>query len=209
MRGLPVAEFKARLDRGHIAIDLRDQLAFGSGHIPGAFGIGAGDNLSTWASWVVPYDTPILLVDSDYSRIDEAVRSLVRVGLDSVEGYLAGGMPAWKADGHPVSSTPQIAPWELHDRLSGGERWRVVDVRADSEWQSGHIDGARHIMAGFLADRAGELKGGTEPIAVVCGAGYRSTVAASVLERAGVGPIYNVTGGMDAWEQAGLPKVTP
>jgi hydroxyacylglutathione hydrolase len=204
---LPLDEFKARVDRGEVIIDLRDQLSFGGGHIPNAFGIGAGQNLSTWAAWVVPYDTPILLVSDVEAEIEPAVRALVRVGLDTVEGYLAGGMAAWSAAGLPASPVPQLTPAELRDRLSRGERIRVIDVRAASEWNAGHIEGAQHIMGGLLADRAGELKTSDAAVALICGAGYRSTVAASVLERAGVRPVYNVTGGMTAWRHQGLPEV--
>jgi len=207
LKPIGVEGFKQLADSGHVVIDLRDQLSFGGGHIPGAFGLGAGSDLSTWAAWVVPYDTPMLLVDRDASRIEEAVRALVRVGLDRVEGYLAGGMSAWTAAGLPQSHTPQLSPLDLQQRLARGEKFRVIDVRSDGEWNGGHIDGARHIMGGFLADRAAELENGNDPIAVICGAGYRSTVAASILERAGIGPVFNVTGGMGAWERAGLPTV--
>ncbi len=205
---LSLADFKSRLDRGHVAIDLRDQLAFGGGHVPGALGIGAGQDLSTWAAWVVPYDKPILLVAGDDSQIEPSARALVRVGLDDVQGYLRGGMDTWSAAGLPMSHTPQLAPIELHERLKRGERMRVIDVRTDNEWRSGHVDGARHIMGGLLPARAAELLNGGEPIAVVCSAGYRSTVAASILERAGVSPVINVTGGMTAWRRAELPETT-
>src|SRR5574338_667079 len=206
LEALDVDELKSRADRGHVVSDLREQLAFGGGHIPGAFAVGAGMNLSTWAAWVVPYDTPILLVADDEATIEASVRALVRVGLDCVEGYLRGGMSAWSAAGLPQAHTPQLTPSELHERLARGERFRVVDVRADGEWAGGHIDGAQHIMGGFLADRAHELKNDNGPIAVICAAGYRSTVAASVLERAGIQSVYNVTGGMSAWRAAGLPE---
>ena len=82
------------------------------------------------------------------------------------------------------------------------------DVRSDQEWQSGHIEGAIHVMGGFLQDRLSEVPDGDRPVAVVCGRGNRSTVAASVLERAGFRHVVNVTGGMDAWRQANLPVVT-
>jgi hydroxyacylglutathione hydrolase len=204
LQPLDAAAFRARADQGRAVVDLRDQLAFGGGHIPGAFGVGVGNDLSTWAAWVVPYDTPILLVDGDGAKIEQAVRALVRVGLDNVEGYLAGGMTAWSDAGYPESHTPQLSPPELQARLERGERFRIVDVRNDGEWAAGHIEGATHIMGGFLADRANELAGG-DPLAVVCASGYRSTVAASVLERAGIAPVYHVTGGMTAWKRAGLP----
>jgi hydroxyacylglutathione hydrolase len=192
------------LNHGHILVDVRDQIAFGAGHIPGAFGIGAGSGLSTWASWVVPYDTPIVLVADDPAVVREAIRSLVRVGLDQVVGYLDGGMPAWTAGGFPVATLAQITPEALRDRLARDRTLTVLDVRSDAEFADGHIDGAIHIMGGTLTDRVQELRG-RGPIAIACGSGYRSTVAASVLERAGFTDLINLTGGMTAWVRSGLP----
>jgi hydroxyacylglutathione hydrolase len=214
LEGLPGNEavapepFRALLRSGYVAIDLRDQLAFGGGHVPRAFGIGAGGSLSQWAAWVVPYETPILLVTQDGHYDEDSVRALVRVGLDEVRGYLRGGMHAWVSAGLPVAETPQISPLELHRRLSGGNGLRVLDVRTDDEWEDGHIAGAVHVMGGTLPSRLDEVpRDGGGPLAVVCGSGYRSTVAVSVLERAGFEHLLNVTGGMGAWHRAGLPTV--
>ncbi|MBL8143132.1 MAG: MBL fold metallo-hydrolase [Acidobacteria bacterium] len=204
---LPAGHFRDLAARDHVVVDLRDQLSFGAGHIPGAFGIGAGQSLSTWASWVVPYDRPLLLVGADQAQLDDAVRSLVRVGLDNVRGYLAGGIDSWVKVGWQLAHTPQIAPEALAARLAGGEAIRVLDVRNASEWNSGHIEGARHIMAGHLPAHVGEFRDGP-PVAIVCGGGYRSTVAASILERAGITNLMNVTGGMNAWRAAGRPVVS-
>jgi hydroxyacylglutathione hydrolase len=189
----------------HVLIDLRDQVSFGSGHIPGALGIGAGTNLSTWASWVAPYDTPLLLVANSRHDAESAVRSLVRVGLDDVRGVIDGGVEAWSAAGGELERTPLIDPVALAARLGAGEsKLFVLDVRADDEWNSGHVPGAHHIMGGELPKRIDEVpRDGT--VAVICGTGYRSTVAASVLARAGRKNLLNVTGGMTAWRSAGLP----
>lgn len=211
---IPVKRFRELMDRGHVVIDLRDQLAFGMGHVPGAFGIGVQGSLSVWASWVVPYETPLLLVapEGPYAAVSDAVerasRALIRVGLDDVRGHLAGGMPAWRQAGLPVSETPQIGPRALHQHLASGHGPAVLDVRTDAEWEAGHIEGAVHVMGGFLQDRISEVPDSDRPIAVVCGRGHRSTVAASVLERAGFRHVINVTGGMDAWRQANLPVKT-
>lgn len=207
LQPLTAERFCTMAEHGHVVIDLRDQLAFGGGHIPRAFGLGAGNDLSTWAAWVVPYDVSMLLVDEDGSHIENAARSLVRVGLDRIAGYLSGGMQAWTEAGYPETHTPQLSPRELNENLRRGERLRVIDVRSDGEWNAGHIDGAEHIMGGFLADRVEELRG-PDPIVTVCAAGYRSTVAASVLERAGIAPVSSLTGGLNAWTHAGLP-LTP
>jgi hydroxyacylglutathione hydrolase len=193
----------AEADACHVVIDLRDQVSFGRGHIPGSLGVGAGTNLSTWASWVVPYGTPLLLVARGEDEAEAAVRSLVRVGLDDVRGIIAGGMEAWREAGYELASIAQITPAALASRL-GEPGLHLLDVRADEEWQSGHAPGAQHIMAGELAQRLDEVpEDGTT--VVMCGTGYRSTVACSVLARAGRTNLLNVTGGMTAWRAAGLP----
>ena len=116
LNGLPgltpirLPRFRKLVDDGDLVIDLRDQLSFGAGHVPGSFGIGAGSSLSTWASWVVPYQRPLVLIGQGEQQIEAAVRSLVRVGLDDVRGYLEGGIDAWVRAGAPLAVTPQISP---------------------------------------------------------------------------------------------------
>jgi hydroxyacylglutathione hydrolase len=202
---VPPCEFHGLVEHGHLVVDLRDQLAYGSAHIPGAFGIGVGSNLSTWAAWVVPYDRPLLLVASDPAYADGAARALVRVGLDDVRGYLEGGMQAWIAAGYPVATLRQQSPAGLLEDLSRQPALKVLDVRSDDEWQSGHVCGATHLMGGYLPEHALELAHAGGSLALICQTGYRSTVAASILERAGAPDIRNLTGGMDAWDGAGLP----
>lgn len=202
---LAASEFRALLDSGHVVIDLRDQRAYGRGHIPGSFAIPFDPDLSQWAAWVVPYDSPILLIPADPGQLDPAVRALVRVGLDDVRGYLDGGFDAWAGEGYPVAETRQLTPVELMQRLGEGGEIELVDVRTDEEWRAGHIDGARHIMGGWLADRLDELPRDGATVATLCASGFRSSVAASVLERAGFTRLANVVGGMSAWRAAGLP----
>lgn len=204
---LPTPEFHALVEAGHVVVDLRDHLAFGGGHVPGAFGIGVDGSLSTWAAWVVPYETPILLVAERPSDVERAVRALVRVGLDDVRGWLAGGMESWRRDGLPIETLPQISIPALAAALENGREVDVLDVRADDEWESGHIEGATHVHGGLLEDRLDEVPGSERPLAVICGSGYRSTVAASVLKRAGFEDVRNVPGGMQGWRKAGLPVV--
>ena len=79
----------------------------------------------------------------------------------------------------------------------------MLDVRTDDEWRAGHLPGALHIMGGYLNERLGEVPR-DRPLVVMCGSGYRSTIAASVLERGGFTEITNLTGGMKAWTDAGL-----
>ncbi len=189
-------------------IDLRDQRSFAAMHIPRSFGIGAGHLLPVWASWVVPYDTPIVLVAKNQTEADEAARALSRVGLDTIAGYIEGGIDAWKADDLPLDSYADIAPHELLDALQRDEPMQVVDVRSENEWHAGHIDGAIHLFGGELEQRLNDLPDRDATLVMVCGGGYRSTVAASVLRRHGYRNIINLIGGMGAWRNEQLPVVT-
>lgn len=206
---IPPAELYNRIAAGHQVVDLRDPGAFGAGHIPGSLGIGAGRSFLVWAPWVVSYEAPVLLVAPDAETALQAETELARVGIDDVRGYLKGGiggMEAWAEAGLPLETLAQVTPAALAERLRSGENVRVVDVRGPGEWDGGHIAGAVHLPLAELAGRTGELNG--EPLALVCGSGYRSTVAASVLERSGLRGLHNVTGGMTAWKRAGLPTVS-
>lgn len=202
---LPVADFASRLEAGAVVIDTRDQVTFGAGHVPGAIGIGAGSGLAVWASWLVPYERPLLLVTRDAREAADAAAGLARVGLDGVVGHLQGGLEAWTKAGKPVAMLPQVSPRDLHRRLAGGEPITVVDVRAPGEWNAGHVEGAVHLFGGTITDHLGELPDKAAPVAVMCGGGYRSTAVASVLARHGFTNLLNVTGGMGAWMQQGLP----
>jgi hydroxyacylglutathione hydrolase len=201
---LPPERFRELAEDGaHVVVDLRDQLAFGAGHVPGALGIGIDGSLSTWAGWMVPGDRPILLVAEREEDVERASRALVRVGIDRIEGHLEGGMRTWRDRTYALAVLPQLSVAELAARLAAGDAPAVVDVRGDGEWAQGHLAGAVHLMGGELPQRHAELPRG--PVALVCGSGYRSTVAASWLQRAGHRDVFNVTGGMGAWKRAGLP----
>ncbi len=198
-------------DEGALIVDLRDQAAFGQGHIEGAYGIGAGEaagSFSKWASWVLPYDTPIVLIAEagDLATVERAVRGLIRVQLDGVVGYLEGGMQAWLDAGMPRQDLEQIDPGQLEAMLAEGSL-QLIDVREVGEYEEGHIEGALNIIAGEMPKRLDEVPNGDRQLAVICGSGYRSTVAASVLQRSGFEKVLNVAGGMKAWQRESRPVV--
>jgi hydroxyacylglutathione hydrolase len=188
---------------GHVVVDLRDQLAFGGGHVPGSLGLGIDDLLSTWAGWSVPPDKRILLLGDPGQDLTDGVRALVRVGLDDIDGFLEGGFSAWVSAGYPIATLPQLPVRELERRLAAGEPLTLLDVRDEREWQQAHVAGAAHVPGGAVVTDPSQAPAG--PLAVVCGGGYRSTVVASALQRAGRQELWNVTGGMGAWKRAGLP----
>ena len=183
-------------------LDVRRPEAFSGAHIAGAVNIGAGQNLSLWAGWMIAPEQRLLLVN-DKGDDEEVRRSLARVGLEQIEGFLHKGMPAWIDAGLDFRRTVQLSTREVAAREHDTQ---VLDVRSDQEWASGHIQEALHIPLGDLQSRLGELSKDSAMIAV-CGSGYRSSLAASVLQREGFGKISSMDGGMTAWKQQQLPTV--
>jgi hydroxyacylglutathione hydrolase len=192
-----------------VVLDIRPTTAFEAGHIPGAYAIPSKASLVTWASWVLPYDRPIVIcgsaamTEADY---DFVYRSLIRVGLDNVVGVVDGGYEAWAGAGEPTSICGAIDPAGLKARLDAGDDITVLDVRADNEYSEGHIDGATHLMAGYLQDQIesiSDLK--DREVAVICRTGHRSTVASSILLQHGFTRVLNVAGGIERWKQSDLP----
>jgi len=187
-----------------VVLDLRKPEEFGKAHVPGSFSVGAGVSLSTWAAWVVPYDRSILLVGDETTDIDAARRCLVRVGLDDVRGYLKGGMQSWEDAKLECEMVKQETAGELFSKMA--EKPFILDVRNLTEWNSGRVEGAKHIPANEVEKRMSEIPKDQE-VHVMCAGGYRSSIAASVLKRGGVKSVSNVIGGISAWKADGLQVV--
>lgn len=197
-----------RLCENCLVVDVRSKEAFAAAHIPGSVNIPLGPNLPTWAGWVLPYDRSLVIVADDTSDVPEVVTHLIRVGLDDIQGYLDDGIHAWEDHGYEISRLETLSVHDLAGRLkSASEPPFVLDVRTDSEWESGHIDEAKHIHGGLLQEHFGEVPK-DRPVAVICGSGYRGSIAASFLKREGYERVANVLGGMTAWKNASLPTVT-
>ena len=153
-------------------IDTRTMLAFGGGHIKGALNIGHSPMASIWAGWLLEPDEPILLVIDDDSKIDEVVKPYLRTGYTKFAGYLAGGMKAWDNAGFELEEVGQMT---VHEVKEAGSRLQVVDVRSPSEWEDGHVPGARYLFLPELRKKIGELDT-TKPTAVYCDSGYRASM---------------------------------
>lgn len=193
----------ARVTRGALVLDTRDAATFGHGHVPDSINIGLGGTFAAWCGSLLPLDAPLILIAESRDAVDEAVMRLARVGLHTVAGFLDGGVASWEASGRGVTSVPQVSVDELAGRLAdGGRAPFVLDVRGPGEYENGHVPGAMNIPLPQLAERAGELDP-AQPTAVICLGGYRSSAACSLLERAGVEKLVNVTGGTRAWIEAG------
>jgi hydroxyacylglutathione hydrolase len=203
---LSAKEIHERLCADCLVLDVRPKEAFAAAHIPNAINIPLGPNLPTWAGWVLPYDKHLVVVASSPTVVPEVVTHLIRVGLDQVEGYMEDGMDAWEDHGFPLAQLHTLSVQELDAKLrqTRSEQPFVLDVRADGEWDAGHIDGAHHIHGGLLQERFNEIPK-DKPVVVICGSGYRGSIAASFLQREDYRDVSNVLGGMSAWKSVGMP----
>lgn len=182
---------------GAVIVDLRQADAFGAGHPYGAINLGFGSKVGYWGGWVIPADSRIILLSDEPAHAQDAAVQLLRVGLDRIDGSVAGGYDGWTGAALPITSLEQISAADLHARVAN-RRVHLLDVRSPREYQTGHIDGSVNLPVGDVPDRAHEL-----PVdavfATICEGGYRSALAASLLAREGVAHIFNVIGGMAAY----------
>src|SRR5580693_361886 len=196
-------ELKSMLDEGVVALDVRPGDQFANGHVPGSINIALSGQFASWAGTVLGLSArPVLIADSP-EQLSEARLRLARVGIEDARGYLNGGVEAWTQAGFELAELPQIDAQTLLDRLQA-DATQVLDVRRESEWQAGHIEGARWWPLDNFKVSTPEIDR-ERPIAVHCKSGYRSMIACSLLQRAGFRNITNVIGGFDAWQQARLP----
>jgi len=206
LRAIAPNELAGMLKTGEIALDVRAGDDFAAGHVPGSINVALSGQFATWAATVLGLTAhPVLIADSD-QQLEEARVRLARVGIEALDGYLAGGVTAWKQAGLPVATVEQIAAEELRSRLGAGDV-QVLDVRRAPEWDAGHIDRATWWPLDNFKVSPPEIDQGAA-IAVHCKSGYRSMIASSLLQRAGFRQVLNVVGGFDAWQQAKLPYVT-
>jgi hydroxyacylglutathione hydrolase len=189
---------ESMIEDGVIVLDTRTVADFGAGHIPGSLHIQLDGKFAPWVGTLIAPEQTLIVVAYPNKR-PEAVTRLARIGYERIPGWLEGGMAAWKRANGEVEVTEQLGPTTLRCQLAKGVP-TVLDVRTPGEWDAGHIDGAIHIPLNQLADRVGEVPAG--PVAVICGTGYRSSIACSVLQRSGRRDVANVTGGWEAWEKA-------
>jgi rhodanese-related sulfurtransferase len=199
-------ELKSMLDEGVVALDVRLGDQFARGYVPGSINIALSGQFASWAGTVLGLSArPVLIADSP-EQLPEARLRLARVGIEDARGYLNGGIEAWTQAGFELAELPQIDAQTLHDRLQA-DAIQVLDVRRESEWQAGHVEGAAWWPLDNFKVSSPEIDR-DRPIAVHCKSGYRSMIACSLLQRAGFRNVTNVIGGFDAWQQAKLPVET-
>jgi rhodanese-related sulfurtransferase len=206
LRALTPAELNAMLENGALALDVRPNDEFAAAYVPGSVNIALSGQFASWAGTVLGLTAHPVLIAATDEQLEEARLRMARVGIEVLDGYLHGGVNAWKQAGLPIGTLAQISVVDLEARLQSGEL-QVLDVRRAPEWEAGHIENATWWPLDNFNVSAPEMDRNL-PIAVHCKSGYRSVIAGSLLQRAGFKNVVNVIGGFDAWQQAKLPTVS-
>jgi hydroxyacylglutathione hydrolase len=206
-RALTLDEVQAALDGGALIIDARPSPEHAIAHVPGSLSIPAGSSFATWLGWIVEPDQPLVLLLADSHDWDDIARQALRIGFEgSLLGHVAGGFRRWIEGGGAVESAERLSLDQLATAIAAGgsEAPLVLDVRQAGEYADAHVPGSLHLTGGSLPDRLDELPR-DRPIAVICASGYRSSVAASLLRRAGFEHVSWVANGVPAWRAQGYP----
>ncbi|HEU4836884.1 MAG TPA: MBL fold metallo-hydrolase [Pyrinomonadaceae bacterium] len=190
-------------DEGHVLLDVRSAADFGAAHVPGSMNIGLGGQFAMWAGSLIPLNASIVVIADTGAQVDESVVRLARVGIENVKGYLEGGVTSWRDAGLPVDTLPQMSVAELNAALANDDM-QIVDVRRVAEYVNGHVPRAQNAPLASLDKSLGPLNLEKDKLtAVICAGGYRSSAAASMLQKQGFSNLLNVAGGTGAWVNAG------
>jgi hydroxyacylglutathione hydrolase len=203
---LAPAAVKQRLDDGGVLVDGREPRDFDAAHVPGSINVTMSKAaVGTRAAWVVDPESEVLLTAASDEKALRLGRLLEAVGFRKLGGYLVGGVAAWRENGLEIATTPAIDVRALAERVRAHDVV-LLDVREQDEWEEGHVPGSLHVPYHELRDGVpAQLRNGGKPLAVACSAGNRSSIAASLLQRAGVADVLHVAdGGIAELADAGI-----
>lgn len=181
-----------------IVIDARKNFEYGASHIPNSINIGLGGQFASWAGTIIPIGTPLAIVAQTKAQIDEAFMRLARVGHETVKGFILIGDYAGD-----TKTVEQVSVREVSELTRTEKYLQFVDVRRVAEHAGGHAVRTFNIPLDNLSKDFEKLDPKT-PTFVICQSGYRSSLGTSILENAGFSKVYNVSGGTQAWINAGL-----
>jgi hydroxyacylglutathione hydrolase len=193
------AELRRRIEAGEWVVDLRARTAFAAGHLAGTLGFELSKNFVTYLGWLYSYGTPLTLVGESEEQVDEARRELVRIGVDDLSGAAVGDVSTL-ADGVEVRSYA-VRDFAALAQEMGRRDVTVIDARRDDERAAGYVRGSMHVPLHQLFERLDDIPQGE--VWVYCGSGYRSSIAASVLDKPGR-EVVLVDDSYDAAKKAGL-----
>lgn len=187
-------------------VDSRDPNEFAAAHLAGSINIGLGGQYATWAGTVLDRNHPIVII-ADPGRENESITRLGRIGFDHVVGYLANGLESLESRPELVAFTERLSAPYAAELLSSAQPPMIIDVRAAREREQKYIAGSFAVPLNHLVENFKTLPK-ERSLLVYCAGGYRSSIAASLLQRGGFDSVGEIAGGIVGWEAAELPLET-
>ncbi len=198
LRPLTLEQTQELAAGGAQLLDTREPAKFEAAHLKGTVNVGLSGSYATWCGTLLDPKRPIVLIAEPGREVEAATR-LGRIAFDSVAGYLAGGMQSLAGGGAPTDRIERITAGSLAERLTGLDPPLLIDVRAPGEWRERRIDVAVNLPLSRLPEQMPTLRR-DHPIVVHCATGYRSAIAASLMQRDGFAEVADLVGGLAAWE---------
>jgi glyoxylase-like metal-dependent hydrolase (beta-lactamase superfamily II)/rhodanese-related sulfurtransferase len=208
---LDAAAFRAAVAAGAHVVDARPRAEFAAGHLPGSLNIELNDTFASYVGWFVPFGAAVALVLPEplEAALEDATVQLFRIGYDRVTGGLSGGVVAWADAGGALDAFPTTTIEALHRQAIAGVAGYALDVRDPHEWrEDGVVPGAIRVPLGELADKLASIPR-DGPVTVFCRSGRRATIAASLLDAAGIEVRLIGQGGAPDWPAARPPALDP
>lgn len=189
---------------GALILDTRDSNSFKDGFIPQAINIGVKGDFAPWVGALIGDVNQEIVVVAEVGMEEEVITRLSRVGFDKVVGYLDGGFEAWKIAGKEIDTVHRISASEFEKEFVAGQSL-VIDVRKESEYTAEHIDEAYCKPLAAINEWTKDIQP-TEHFFLHCAGGYRSMIAASILQARGYRNFTEIAGGFNAIAATSIPK---
>lgn len=205
MMALTPEEFEAVAENSEaLILDTRSNDIFYKGFIPQSVNIGLNGDFAPWVgALIVDVKQPLLLV-TDEGKEEETVTRLSRVGFDNIVGHLKGGFPAWLTSGKEADTVDRITAAQFAQSVKVGED-KIIDVRKETEYAAEHIEDAYNKPLAYINDWVKDIDP-EEHFFMHCAGGYRSMMAASILQARGYRNFTEIAGGFDAISKTNLPR---
>jgi rhodanese-related sulfurtransferase len=205
MRPISASEFEMVAEEtGALILDTRTNGDFAKGYIPQSINIGIAGDFAPWVgALIADVQQPILLV-TETGKEEETVTRLSRVGFDHLIGYLKGGFDAWKNAGFEIDTVNRITPQQFADEVKIGES-TVIDIRRETEYKAEHVDEAYSKPLSLINEWVKDINP-DEHFYLHCAGGYRSMIAASILQARGYRNFTEIGGGFNEIAKTDVPK---
>lgn len=205
MRALSPQEFEDVANQHDaLILDTRNAQNFCEGFIPNAINIGIDGGFAPWVgTLILDIKQPILLI-TDLGREEEVITRLSRVGYDNILGYLEGGFDSWKNSGKEIDTIRRITADVFANELKQNNN-KVLDVRKEGEFSGEHLEVAQSLPLAYINDWIKDIDD-SEHFYIHCAGGYRSMIAASILNSRGIRNFTEIAGGYGAIAKTDLPK---